>query len=73
MAEPRSSDDEQRQLASVRAALMREFGDRLPAERVREQFDAIVGQFDGAPIRTFVPVLAARSARRELRRALPAT
>lgn len=60
-------DDEQRQLANVRAELVREFSDRLTAEQVQRLFAQIVGRFDGAPIRSFVPVLAQRSARLELR------
>lgn len=64
------NDDEQRQLARVGADLVREFADRLSAEQVQQLFSAIVGRFDGAPIRSFVPVLAQRSARQELRLAL---
>lgn len=64
------TDDEQRQLATVRAELVREFGDRLSADRVQLLFAAIINRFDGAPIRSFVPVLAQRSARLELRNAL---
>lgn len=63
-------DDEQRQLARVRADLVQEFADRLPPDQVQRQFAVIVGRFDGAPIRSFVPVLAQRSARLELRDAL---
>lgn len=62
--------DERRQLASVRAELVREFADRLSAEQVQQLFAVTVGRFDGAPIRSFVPVLAQRSARLELRHAL---
>ena len=63
-------DDEQRQLASVSAELVREFGDRLSETEVQQHFAAIVSRFEGAPIRSFVPVLAQRSARLELRRVL---
>ena len=63
-------DDEQRQLASVSAELVREFGDRLSETEVQQRFAAIVSRFEGAPIRSFVPVLAQRSARLELRRVL---
>lgn len=62
-----SDADEQRQLASVRAELLREFGETLGEDQVQERFAATVGQFDGAPIRSFVPVLAQRSARLALR------
>ena len=34
---------------------------------VDEQFRALVASFDGAPVRTFVPVLAQRAARQRLR------
>ena len=64
------NEDEQRQLASVRAELIREFADRLSADQVQRLFAETVGRFDGAPIRSFVPVLAQRSARLELRHAL---
>jgi len=63
-------DDEQRQLAGVCADLVREFGEQLGTEQVQQRFAATVSRFDGAPIRSFVPVLARRCARQELRRAL---
>jgi hypothetical protein len=59
-------DDEQRQLESARRDLVQEFQDRLAPEQVSSRFDAIVDEFDGAPVRTFIPVLARRRARREL-------
>ncbi len=62
-----SVDDEQRQLQSVRKEAVEEFGARLPAEVVLARFDDIVARFDGAPVRTFVPVLARRALREELR------
>ncbi|HEU0104268.1 MAG TPA: hypothetical protein VFR07_18305 [Mycobacteriales bacterium] len=64
------NDDEQRQLASVRAELVREFGDRVSPEQVQRMFEETVDRFDGAPIRSFVPVLAGRSARQDLRHVL---
>ena len=63
----RGHEDEQRQLAVVRSDLVREFADRLTPEQVAEQFDQAVSSFDGAPIRSFVPVLAQRSVRTQLR------
>jgi hypothetical protein len=60
-------DDELRQLARVRADLEHEFADRLTAADVARQFDETVASFDGAPIRSFVPVLAQRSVRSRLR------
>lgn len=66
----RQREDEARQLARVREDLVREFGDALTAEQVAQHFAAIVAGFEGAPIRSFVPVLAQRSARRVLRHAV---
>ncbi len=68
-----AQDDELRQLANVQADLRREFGARLSAEQVDRRFDETVQRFAGAPIRSFVPVLAQRSVRQELRRDLAAT
>jgi hypothetical protein len=65
----RQRADEERQLARVEADLVREFGEQLTAEQVAERFAHTVGTFAGAPIRSFVPVLAQRSARQQLRRA----
>jgi hypothetical protein len=59
--------DEQRQLEAARAALVSEFAGRLPAEQVAERFADIVREFEAAPIRGFVPVLAQRKARERLR------
>ncbi len=66
-------DDELRQLANVQADLQREFSEKLPVDVVDLRFHETVARFDGAPIRTFVPVLAQRSVRQELRRDLAAT
>ena len=60
-------DDEQRQLQRTCQDLVREFGDRLPEADVQARFSAIVQRFDGAPVRSCVPVLAARAARQRLR------
>ena len=60
-------DDELRQLRHLRRELLRERGD-LSVEHVSSLFDAVVADFDGAPIRTFVPVLARRRLRQELLR-----
>jgi hypothetical protein len=60
--------DERRQLQRVREHLVDEFGDRLSGEQVAERFADVVSRFDGAPVRTFVPVLASRAAREDLRR-----
>ena len=59
-------DDEQRQLQAIRSDLVREFEGRLTAEEVQERFAAIVADFEGAPVRTFVPVLVQRRARAEM-------
>jgi len=65
-----AQDDEIRQLASVQADLQREFSARLSADQVDRRFRETVERFAGAPIRSFVPVLAQRSVRQELRRDL---
>jgi hypothetical protein len=62
-----SLEDEQRQLASARDALVSEFEGRLPADQVAGRFADIVREFDTAPIRGFVPVLAQRRTRETLR------
>ncbi len=67
-----SADDERRQLAGVRAELLREFAGRVSEEALEQRLDRTVHRFDGAPIRSFVPVLAQRSVRLELRRDLSA-
>ena len=68
MAQPRSSaDDEKRQLDRARRDLVTEFADRVPPHEVEARFDEILRQFEGAPVRSFVPVLAGRVARERLR------
>ena len=60
-------EDEQRQLEAARAALVSEFAGRLPEDEVAARFGEIVAEFEAAPIRGFVPVLAQRKARERLR------
>ena len=60
-------DDEQRQFDEVLRALVAEFAGRLSQEEVSARFAEIVRDFDAAPIRGFVPVLAQRRARERLR------
>lgn len=60
-----TSDDERRQLERLRQEMLRERGE-LPAEHVDATFARVVSAFDGAPVRTFVPVLARRRMRQEL-------
>jgi hypothetical protein len=59
-------EDERRQLESAKQDLVLEFGDRLPSDQLTARFDAIVAEFEGAPVRTFIPVLARRRVRQEL-------
>lgn len=61
-----ASEDERRQLEAVRMTLRREFADRVDAAEVDRHLAEIVDGFTGAPIRTFVPVLVHRQARRQL-------
>ncbi len=60
-------NDEQRQLAQTCRDLVVEFGERLPERAVAARFDEIVRQYDEAPVRTFIAVLAQREARAQLR------
>ena len=60
-------EDEQRLLDAARAALVSEFAGRLPATEVDARFGEIVAEFQTAPVRGFVPVLAQRKARERLR------
>ena len=62
-----TQDDERRQLAAACKDLVREFGETLPESDVTSRFDQIVQEYDTAPIRTFIPVLATREARSQLR------
>ena len=63
----RSRDDETRQLQRACQDLVREFGGRLPEDAVKARFEEIVDRFRDAPVRSFVPVLAGRAAREQLR------
>ena len=62
-----NAEDEQRQLAAACRDLVVEFGDQVPESDVAGRFTEIVGRYDEAPIRTFIPVLAQREARAQLR------
>lgn len=62
-----NTDDERRQIQSLRAQVLREYGEQLGAQGVGERFDAIVADFQNAPVRAFVPLLAQRRVRQELR------
>ncbi len=62
-------DDEERQLHTSQQQLIQQFAGRLPADVVEERFAQMVARFDGARVRTFVPVLAAKAAREQLRSA----
>ena len=61
------TDDERRQIESLHADVLREYAEQLGAEAVTARFNAIVADFDDAPVRTFVPLLAGRRVRQELR------
>jgi hypothetical protein len=60
-------EDEQRQLESARRALVTEFAGRVPEDEVEQRFTELVTEFEGAPVRSFVPVLVRRRARELLR------
>jgi hypothetical protein len=57
--------DEQRQIDALRAQLVEEYA-HLGADVVSARFAAVVADFDDAPVRTFVPLLAQRRLRDEL-------
>ena len=61
------TEDEHRQLAAACRDLVHEFGESLPEHEVTSRFEQIVQRYEAAPIRTFIPVLAAREARSQLR------
>lgn len=63
------TDDERRQIESLRAEVLREYGQQLGERAVAERFNAIVADFDDARVRTFVPLLAQRRLHQELRQA----
>ena len=60
-----TQDDEQRQPNAVREDLLREYSGLAP-EMVNARLRAIVAEFEGAPVRSFVPVLAQRRLRQVL-------
>ena len=61
------TEDEHRQLAALHAELLREYGERYGADAVSARLTQIVAEFEGAPVRAFVPLLAQRRVRQELR------
>lgn len=59
--------EERRHLAAVEEDLVAEFAADLDADTVVRRWASVVREFDGAPIRDFVPVLARKRARQQLR------
>lgn len=57
-----------RVLDEQRERLTREFGQLLDADLIARRFGEAVERFAGAPIQTYVPILAFRQAREELGR-----
>jgi hypothetical protein len=57
-------------LPALRADLVREYGTTMPAAAIEQVARQALAEFDGVPIREFVPVLAWRRARSRLRRSL---
>lgn len=58
--------DDALQIERARAEVVRKYADLASPEAVLERFDALVAEFDGTAIRTFVPVLAERALRAQL-------
>lgn len=63
--------DEQRQLEGSRQELRRQYAGRVAEREVDKHFRASVRTFEGAKVRTFVPVLAAKVTRERLRQLAP--
>jgi arsenate reductase (thioredoxin) len=57
----------QRRLTLLLPSLVQEFGDAKPAEEIRACADAILSEYDDAPVRSFVLTLADRRIRECLR------
>lgn len=60
--------DDQAQLRHARESVMRKYVDLAEPADIGARFDEIVADFDGAPIRAYVPVLAERRLREVLTR-----
>ena len=50
-------NDEKSQLQRVESVLLSKFGDRVPPDAICAEVEAAMHDFDGARIRTYVPVL----------------
>ncbi|HVM28634.1 MAG TPA: hypothetical protein VM433_13315 [Mycobacteriales bacterium] len=61
------TDDEQRQLDAARRDLVAEFADRVPEAEITARFEEIAASYQGATVRSFVPVLVGRAVRERLR------
>ena len=57
-------------LPALRDDLVREYGASVPTAAIEEAARQALAEFDGVPIREFVPVLAWRRARSRLRRGI---
>ncbi|MFC4062880.1 three-helix bundle dimerization domain-containing protein [Planomonospora corallina] len=64
---PDGSDREHRALDLLRERLLAAYRDRHSSARITAALDRAVARFDRAPVRDFVPLLAERAARAELR------
>jgi hypothetical protein len=59
---------EESQLRSIEEALVRNYGERLPQDRIHAEFEAARAAFADARIRNFVPVLIQRDAADRIRK-----
>jgi hypothetical protein len=55
-------------LPALRQQLAKEFEGVVPEDRIDQAAEQAIGDFKGAPVRAFVPILAWRRAREHLRR-----
>jgi hypothetical protein len=53
-------------LPALRQQLAKEFEGIVPTDRIDEAAERAIGDFEGAPVRAFVPILAWRRARASL-------
>jgi hypothetical protein len=64
--------DEAVQLRTVEDALKRRFAGRVPDETISREVDEGLREFNGATVRTFIPVLLQKRVTDRLRSASPA-
>jgi len=64
--------DEDGQLRTVKVALQQKFAGQVPEETIARELDEGLHAFDGAPVRSFIPVLLQKRVTERLRQISPA-